>query len=711
MKYLLILTCALVMAARSSSAVLVDGSVPNPRISAVRFSAPPKIDGVLDDACWADAPLVTGFTHDTKPASVETEVRLGYDDRAMYFAFICHDPKAATIRADQRKRNGNLSTDDTVSVGIDPKYDRTGAYWFTTNPVGTQAEDIPGGSASKVEWRGDWHAAARVTADGWVAEMAVPFQILRYPRSQRVFGLMFSRNLPRLLEGSNWPVRTFYYVHDNEARWDGIAAPSIQRKPLVMPYVLAGGGTIKSDSGVDVKYTAENNTTSLITLRPDFATIEDVVKTVDFSYNPQYLEDRRPFFTEGSDMFGSHFGFYSRSIGQVDIGAKSFGKVGNTGYGILGTEHRNDERDGMLTSEYSFNPYSSVWVQGVGYHKDKYETWNDWRMPQSESGLATVDNRVFRIGGHYWKPLAVNGFWTQFDYYGTHTSGDTREGDSFGYSGSAWRASFDRYTGDGLFESHGLYEQVSPDFDGKLAYIPEVGYRRLHTEMGEGWQVKHGPLLRWSAYLWANRTTYWDGGLWHMEGAPSLGAQFRDDTMINLGYDMGNRHDAPTRLDAENAPYYRDRILNANYGWRQSDIYRRGSIFGRTGRQAGGNYHLLALSQGFRLTEKLSGSAELTRVRLNGTLVRLNTTRAILNGLYEFSDERSLAIRWIIGNQRYSSRGTPSDEFAPSDSSLRNAFAAYRQELRKGADIFVLLGDPNTVGVRSQVALKYVRTL
>lgn len=702
---------ALLLCARSLAAPAVDGSIPNPPIPAVRVETPPIIDGSLDDPCWQTAPHVTTFTHDTKPASVETEVRMLYDTRTMYFAFVCHDPQPSTIRAEQHKRNGNMSTDDTVAVGIDPKFDKNSAYWFTTNPAGTQAEDIPGGSASKVEWRGDWHAASKITTDGWTAELAVPFDILRYPRGQRTIGLMFARYLPRLLEGTNWPVKTFYYVHDNEARWGDIEAPRIQRKPLFMPYVLGGTGTIKSNAGMDLKYTAENNTTSLITVRPDFATIEDVVKTVDFSYNPQYLDDRRPFFTEGGDFFGSHFGFYSRSIGQVDVGAKSFGKVGNTTYALLGTERRNDERDGMASAEYSFNQFSSVWFQSIGFHKEGYATGNDGRMPQTDSGLATVDNGVYRIGAHYWRPLAVNGLWTGFDYYGSRTSGGTREGDPFHYGGHAVRASFDRYAADGLFESHGMYEQVSPDFDGKLAYIPEVGYKRWHTDTGEGWQVKHGPILRASAWLYTNFANYWDGGLWHREWGPNGGVQFRNDTMFNLGVDVADRHDAPTRAEAAGVPFYHDRIVNVNFGWNQSDIYKRGSLFGRFGKQAGGTYRLVDLSQGVRLSSKLSGSIEVTRVRLDGTLVRLDTTRPMLNALYEFSDERSLAARWILGSQKYASRSTEEDVFATSDSSLRNGFIAYRQELRKGADIFVLLGDPNTVGIRSQVAVKYVRTL
>lgn len=708
---LLIPCFLLALATPSPGAVVVDGSVPNPPIPAVLFATPPVIDGVSGDACWADAPIVSGFTHDTKPASVETEVRMGYDNKAMYFAFVCHDPQAATIRGQQRKRNGNTSTDDTVSVGIDPKYDKLSAYWFTVNASGTQSEDIPGGSASKVEWRGDWHGAAKTTPTGWTAEISVPFDILRYPRGQKTFGIMLARYTPRLLEGSNWPTKTFYFVHDNEAKWDGVEAPRIQRKPLVMPYVLGAAGTIKSNAGVDIKYTAENNTTSLLTIRPDFATIEDAVKTVDFSYNPQYLQDRRPFFTEGGGNFGSRFGFYSRSIGQVDIGAKSFGKVGKTSYALLGTERRNDERDTLASTEYSFNQFSSLWFQTVGFHKEAFATGLDGRMPQTGAGEAKVDNRVYRIGGHYWKPLAVNGLWTQFDYYRSRTSGSTREGDQFRFSGDALRVGFDRYAADGVFEIHGQYDQVSPDFDGKLAYIPEVGYRRLQTEMGEGWQVKRGPLRRWSVYARGNQTFYWNGGLWHRDIGSNAGFRFRNDTMFNLGVDVTDRHDASTRAAAEAAPFYHDRIINVNFGWKQSDIYKRGSFFVRGGTQAGGQYRLMNLSQGFQLTDKMSGSAEVTHVKLDGTLVHLNTTRGIVNALYEFSAERSIAVRWILGSQKLGYRGTETDPFSPGDSSLRNAFVAYRQELRKGADIFVLLGDPNVAGIRSQLAVKYVRTL
>src|SRR5439155_9647552 len=108
--------------------------------------------------------------------------------------------------------------------------------------------------------------------------------------------------------------------------------------PRFMPYALVGaGGNLRNSTGIDIKYTAPNSITSLVTIRPDFQTIEDVIQTVDFSYNPRSLPDRRPFFTEGGGYFGDRMMFYSRNIGEIDAGAKSFGKIGRLGFGALGT--------------------------------------------------------------------------------------------------------------------------------------------------------------------------------------------------------------------------------------------------------------------------------------------------------------------------------------------------------------------------------------
>ncbi|HEY3268993.1 MAG TPA: carbohydrate binding family 9 domain-containing protein [Armatimonadota bacterium] len=681
----------------------VDGSAPNPAVPAVRAAQPPTVDGLLDDPCWKDAPVITGFTHDTRPASLDTEVRVLYGDREAFFAFTCHDPEPARIVAQQRKRNGGMDNDDSIAVGIDPLYDRNSAYWFRVNALGTQGEEIPGGSASKVQWRGDWRAASRITADGWTAELAIPFEILRYPRNQRVFGLMFERVVRRLLEGTNWPIRTFYYVHTNEARWTGVEPPRIQRKPMVMPYVLAATGSIQSSAGLDVKYTAENNATTLLTLRPDFATIEDVVQTIDFSYNPRWLDDRRPFFTEGGGYFGSGYGFYSRSISRVDGGLKSFGKSGPYTYAAMGVSTPHDGSDAI--GYLSVDPNPTYGFTGGVVAQRNGPVYDD-----DGAVIGRTDNFVRHVAGHVWKPLQVNGIGAAFDFFCSTATGSSVEN---GGRGHAFSAQLNRYGGDGVLEYHARYNEVSPYYTANLAFLPERGYRDIGGDSGIGLRYRRGPVRR--AYYWlsAGRTAYWNGGLWHNGGSVGVDADLMGDAHANIGLDMATRRNASTAADAATALTFHDRIANLSFGWRRSDTYRQGDIGARLGRQAGGPYTFVNIHQGVKLTDKLSGGVDASYLRLRGALDDVITQRVLLSALYEITSERSLALRLIGGKDRSRSRDAETSEWDADHTDLTNAYLAYRQELRKGADVFVLAGDPNpaTAGIHSQIAIKYVVTL
>lgn len=652
----------------------VNSEEPNPRVPAVRPSTPPVIDGDIGDACWEDAPVITGFRHDLEPASFETVVRVLCDDKKLYVSVHCFDPEPSKIIANQRKRNGWMWSDDNISIGLDPAFDRQNAYWFTVNPLGTQAEDIPGGAATKVEWRGDWHAAARIVADGWTVEMAIPYSILRYPRGQRTFGLMISREIERLSEGSNWPALTHYHVHTNQARWEPIPAPRYRPRPIVMPYALAGTGTIDNNAGVDIKYTAENNLTSLLTVSPDFATIEDAIDSVDFSYSPRYLSDRRPFFTEGYSFFGPSEAFYSRMIGPLDAGWKSFGKLGPWSMGGLATSRLGDETNYMGQVGYDPSPTWGVWGGAVGHNRS------------SDEGIPAVDNGVWYVGARHFYPLELNGVYSSVQYMRSHTAGAKSDGDIL-------EAHIERYAGDGVFEWQVHYKGVSPDYDARLGYIPNVGYREVSAYTSIEWQKKQGPLTRWGVHSSSNYASCWNGSMWHRAFSPNVGLVYRNNTSFNAGVTMEDRRDPASGL------LFRDRVLNLSYTWRSSDIYQRGNVFLRYGDLAGGPYWFVDASQGFRVNSRLSGNVGGSGVHLEGATGRLDAGRIILNAVYEFSPEKSLLARLIDGRQN---DGT-------SSVSLRNAYLAYRQELRKGADIFVILGDPNRPGIRGQAAVKYVR--
>jgi len=628
----------------------------NPAIPGIKVETLPQIDGILDDACWQQVPPVTGFYHDLKPATEETRVRLCYGSNAIYVAFECEDRDLQNIRAQQIKRNGDMEKDDTVSLGVSPLCDRQTYYWFTVNPRGTQAEEIPGGAASKVGWRGDWHAAARIADKGWTAEIEIPFELLKYPRGQKRFGITLSRHLARINEYSHWPYRTNYYAHDNEAYWCDLELPRFQPRPVIMPYALWGsGGGLKNSTGVDIKYVAENNITSLLTYKPDFQTIEDVVQTIDFSYNPRYLEDRRPFFTEGGWFFSDDMMFYSRTIGEVDAGLKTYGKQNRLSFGAMEAHHSSGMNAALFNMGYDITPLSKINLALVDHR---------------EKGLS---NTTYKIGAEWRRPAKINAY-----YYGINLRGSRLNGSS---SKPVVSAYIDRWAGPGYLEWHIFYKDIPEDYEATLAYLPEKGLRGVEGWLGYTREYRKGPLLNWNIGMGYNKTHHRGGGLFHESLSPSCELDLRNQTQIRMGYYYQNR------------PPYRDRIIELHYHWNRRDLYRSGSVTARFGRQAGGQYLFTNANQGFRVTSKLSLQINYEALRLeysDGTKDHFNQT--FLSGIYEFSPERSVATR-IIGR-----------------SGKLNLYFAYRQELRRGADIFVVWGDPNAEKTVSRIGVKVVNT-
>ena len=139
-----------------------------PIIDAVYTKTPPVIDGKLDDECWSQASRLEGFTCpgvDTPPPD-ETIGLVILDEQYLYVGFICRDKTPDDISAKETRRNGDVGRDDSVALALDPWHQHNDFYQFTVTAAGTQAEQIPGGSATKIEWRGDWRGAAVRTADG-----------------------------------------------------------------------------------------------------------------------------------------------------------------------------------------------------------------------------------------------------------------------------------------------------------------------------------------------------------------------------------------------------------------------------------------------------------------------------------------------------------------------------------------------------------------
>ncbi len=168
-----------------------------PRAAAIRTPTAPAIDGRLDDAAWSGAPVIALFVQrdpdEGVPASEATEVRIAYDDEAMYIAARMHDRGTVTSRLGRRDMVNTSS--DWFRVSLDSYYDRRSAFRFEVNPAGVRRDAaISGGGGNAgdgdLAWDAVWDAAATIDADGWTAEMRIPFSQLRFTAAdEQTWGL------------------------------------------------------------------------------------------------------------------------------------------------------------------------------------------------------------------------------------------------------------------------------------------------------------------------------------------------------------------------------------------------------------------------------------------------------------------------------------------------------------------------------------------
>ena len=633
-----------------------------PIIHAVKVNVPPVIDGLLDDPCWENATKVSGFWYELKqrPVCFDTEAYICYDDKYIYAAFRCLDPEPHRIRASETKRNGRVWRDDLVELGIDCCHEHQEMYSFQVTPRGTQSEDIPGGSATKIEWRGDWKAAGKIVEEGWNAELAIPFSILRYPNGQDVFGVYFLRSIERKEESGAWPPM--------KPRWDmykmadlvDLDLPTIRRPPVVMPYAMVDIGSDDDPlvAGVDFKHTSDRGITTVATVNPDFKNIEDQIDTIDFSYTERQLEERRPFFSEGGwGYFPGGRMFYSRRIEDVDLGVKTFGTLGPHRVGLLDTISFGDQNNMVAKYSYQLAKRTNVYTEHVRRDESSFHNW--------------AQNLEFR---HY-RPIGRGSFSANGGYQWTGTTGPENNGDAF------W-ASVNRSGGEGKLGGGVQYESISPEYNVVNAYAPEVDRRgvRANISMWKKWD-KRKIVDRWMEVRWDTYDHY-DGSLFHTGWGGSLGTSWRNGNEYWLNY------------NTERRPPYSDGYVSLGMDWGHNRLDREGGFRLSFGERQSGDYLFWSFDQGMRFSEQWKVWLGFEAIQHDPADEEPNhSTQAILSANYDITPERGYGARLVLRE------GKP------------NFYASYRRRAASGTDVYVILGDPNSDQTEARVAVKLVKTL
>lgn len=305
----------------------------------VRFTdVAPKIDGIIEDI-WQRTDSAYGFFQ-IEPYEMEqpTDRTVAYvlqDEDNLYFAFRCF--------AKEHKITAVLGqAEDNVGIAIDPFGSKTTAYYFMVNASGQLSVNDDGwvlddGRSYDQTWDAVWYRASRVYNDRWEAEIKIPFKSIRYKKGLSEWGVNFIRYVHDKQEDDIW-TEVSQMESNMVSKYGRLTGINPQAKGYYFELYPEGfvrydkymeeEVNIKPKASLNFKWDLTPQTTLTATAYPDFAQIESDPYTLNLSRYPTYLDERRPFFTEGYEIFrmsdmGEHRDFftplniyYSRSIGK-----------------------------------------------------------------------------------------------------------------------------------------------------------------------------------------------------------------------------------------------------------------------------------------------------------------------------------------------------------------------------------------------------------
>ncbi len=376
-------------------------------VEARMTEAPPAIDGIIEDL-WRQADsaydFVQCYPRDSTAPSDPTVVYVLQDRQNLYFAFRC-----PADRVEPYAQLGGSS--DCVYIMLDPFNSRTTAYLFTIDLSGSYSDAmvLDDGRNTDNSWDGVWFFAVRRESTSYSVEIRIPFKSIRYDRAATTWGVDFGRYISRIREESYWttvnPVEGHMVsrygilknVQPGSAGYYFELFPEIYlRNSRQSDHTGQSMRSTTIDYSVNLKWDVTSQTALNGTYHPDFAQIESDPFSLNLSQYETYLNERRPFFLEGQEIFRlSDFGsgkgffkrldlFYSRRIGKVVNeepvpilgGGKLTIKAERVEAGGLAafTEAQNEEPNRQFAAariKYRPGPATEVGLLGTGMRADE----------------------------------------------------------------------------------------------------------------------------------------------------------------------------------------------------------------------------------------------------------------------------------------------------------------------------------------------------
>lgn len=326
----------------------------SPAMTASRITGAIVVDGKLTDEAWSQLTPWSAFSQqspDEGAAPTErTDVRIGYDDDALYVGVRAYDARPDLVERRLSRRDGSAVT-DWIAIYLDPRFDHLTGAAFMVSAAGVQSDaNIDNDFHVDFTWDAVWASAVTVDEQGWVAEVRIPFSQLRFSRGQtptwgfNIRRYIFRKNEDLWLRMS--PRADNRRLASRFAQLSGMDAVRSSSHLELLPHYVTRLESVSSDPadpfasgrgfgnsvGADIKWGPTSALTVDATVNPDFGQVELDPSVINLTEFETSFNEKRQFFVEGAPIF-ANFGqigsgvaasapslFYSRRIGRPPQG-------------------------------------------------------------------------------------------------------------------------------------------------------------------------------------------------------------------------------------------------------------------------------------------------------------------------------------------------------------------------------------------------------
>jgi len=502
----------LVLQSSSAPHPVYDGRLHQIEVQVPRIEAPSvHIDGVLDEATWQQAALLTGFTQyrpvDSRPAEDSTDVLAFYGPDAIYFGIRAYEAHGSVVRATLADRD-NIDADDKIQILLDTFNDRRRALLFAVNPLGVQQDGVrseglagaAGGQNAGFRFDGVvdlnpdyvYESKGRVTPWGYEVEVRIPFKSLRYQSgATQDWGIQIIRTTQHTGYEDTWaPVvranASFLIQSGTFKSLTGLrrglvmdVTPEFTSRLDGAPESATSYGyqNIDPELGVNLRWGVTQNLSAAGTVNPDFSQVEADVGQVTVNQRfALFFPEKRPFFLEGLEQFDTPNALiYTRQIASPIAGAKLTGKVGGTAVAYIGAVDDN----GAVPR---FHPIVNLLRlrRDLGASSTLGLVYTDRIVESSWNRVLGADARVI------WKKIWFSD--AQF------VNSWTQPGGTVARSGQLWDLTLYDRTGYS-YGNHAELVGVSPDFEAQSGFVNRRNIVQARLANRFTWYGKPGARL------------------------------------------------------------------------------------------------------------------------------------------------------------------------------------------------------------------------